>query len=132
MIIDALKNYLIASMGLDENIIANLGNPLRLYDEPVKQAAYPYAIWRRIEQKPIADDNLNAYEISITIEIVCKNTGQEAAKKAVDAIKNWAQNSRPTNPQIKIALLMCSYCDIFRAIDGRTIIGVVRLKIIAQ
>lgn len=130
--IDALKNCLFASMSQNQQITANLGNPLRLFDAPVKNAAYPYAIWRRIEQKPIAQDNGNDYEISITLEIICKNTGQKEAKNAIEAIKNWAQISRPTDSQINIALLMCTYCDIFAAIDGRTIIGVVRLKIIAQ
>ncbi|MBN8649067.1 MAG: DUF3168 domain-containing protein [Caulobacterales bacterium] len=132
MIVEALKNCLYQSMAQDNNIMANLGNPLRLYDAPVKQAAFPFAIWRRIEQKPIAQDNSDAFEISITIEIVCKNTGQEEAKKAVDAIKNWAQVTRPNIENLNIALLMCTYCDVFRAIDGRTFLGVVRLKIIAQ
>ena len=63
---------------------------------------------------------------------MCKNTGQEAAKKAVEAVAVWAQTAKPNVTGVNIAMLMCAYSDVFRAIDGRTFLGVVRLKIIAE
>ena len=132
MIIENLKSALANSMNLDENIKANLGDPIRLYEAPVKNAAFPFMVWRRIETKPIAQDYSEAFEITATLEIVCKNTGQETAKKAVEAVTNWAQSAKPTGNGVNIIMLMCAYSDVFRAIDGRTFLGVIRLKIIAQ
>ena len=89
-----------------------LGNQLRLYDAPIKHAAFPFMFWRRIETKPIAQDYSSASEITATLEIVCKNTGQEAAKKAVEAVSTWAQTAKPNVNGVNIAMLMLSLIHI--------------------
>lgn len=130
--IEEIKSAIFTSLSQNVGVTNQLGNPLRLYDAPVKHAAFPFMFWRRIETKPIAQDYSGALEITATLEIVCKNTGQEAAKKAVEAVSLWAQSAKPNAAGVNIALLMNSYSDVFRAIDGRTFLGVVRLKIIAE
>jgi Protein of unknown function (DUF3168) len=130
--IDALKNAIFNSMSQDDAIKALIGNPLRLYDPPIRHSAFPFVVWRRIETKPIAQDYSNAQEIIITLEIVSKSTGQDEAKKAVQAINKWAQSAKPIGDGVNIIMLMSAYSDVFRAIDGRTFFGVVRLKIIAE
>ncbi len=120
------------SMSEDAAIISALGEPLRLFDAPIKQAAFPFAFWRRWETRPVAADYETAQEHIATIEVHCRNTGLSEAKAAIEAIQNWAASAKPISNEIKITLLICSYADVFRAIDGRTFLGVVRLKIITE
>lgn len=128
----ATKLALEVSMQESALIVASLGNPIRLYDAPIKQAAFPFAFWRRWESKPVAADYETAQEHIATIEVHCRNVGLTEAKAAVEAIQAWAANAKPVSDDVRITLLICSYADVFRAIDGRTFLGVVRLKIITE
>ena len=120
------------SLGNDKGVQAVLGNPIRLFDAPVKQSAWPFAVWRRWESKPLGGDYDKAQEHIATLEIVCKNTGIDEARKCIEAVQNWAVNAKPSHADLNITLLMAAYADVFRAIDGRTFYGVVRLKIISE
>lgn len=126
----AVQELITNSLKSDAGIKSALGNPARIYDAPVKHALMPFAVWRRWEQKPIAGDYEGAVEYTATIEITCKNNGIDDAKSAVSAIQKWAINAKPEDEQTKIILIMTNYADVYRAIDGRTFLGVVRLKIL--
>ena len=128
----ATKQAIEASMAENTAITNTLGSPLRLFDAPIKQAAYPYAFWRRWETKPIAADFEAAQEHSATIEVHCRNVGLVEAKAAIEAIQTWAVNAKPMPVDVNITLLICTYADVFRAIDGRNFLGVVRFKIITE
>lgn len=130
--IDAIKNAIYQSMAASSQIAALLGNPLRLNDAPVRNSVFPYAIWRRFEQKPIAFDYSDAFEIYASIEISTKFNGNDEARKIVDAINKWAINAKPQATNMVIPFLMCAYSDVMRATDGRSFIGLIRLKLIAQ
>lgn len=125
-------------LALEESLKQNpivqsaLGNPIRLYDAPVKTALWPFAVWRRWETKPAGGDYGTAQEHIATLEIVCKNTGITEARRTIEAIQNWAISAKPSNNDINIVLLMTAYSDVFRAVDGRNFYGVVRLKIISE
>lgn len=121
-----------ASMAQNSAIFGALGNPLRLYDAPVKQAAFPYAIWRRWETRPIGADYETAQEHIATLEIHCRDVGVIEARKAVEAVQIWAATAKPVSNDIKITLLLSAYADVFRAVDGRTFLGLVRLKLITE
>jgi|GEM_PF-3183752 hypothetical protein len=109
-----------------------LGMPIRLYDAPVKAALWPFAVWRRWESKPAGGDYSSALEHTATLEVVCKNTGISEARKAIEAIQQWAIDAKPSNEEVNIVLLMTAYSDVFRAVDGRNFYGVIRLKIISE
>lgn len=130
--IDALKTAIYSSMANDPQIATLLGNPLRLHDAPVRNSVFPFAIWRRFEQKPISCDYSDAFELYASIEIVSKTNGNEEARKIVDAINKWAINAKPVSGELDISFLMMAYSDVMRANDGRTFIGLIRLKLIAQ
>lgn len=120
------------SMASNSDIVAALGNPLRVYDAIPKQAAFPFAYWRRWETKPVAGDFETAQEHIASLEVHCRNVGLSEAKAAIEAIQNWAASAKPNSEDIRITLIICAYADVFRAIDGRTFLGVVRLKIITE
>ena len=121
-----------ASLKQNRLVQSALGNPIRLYDAPVKTALWPFAVWRRWETKPAGGDYDKAQEHIATLEIVCKNTGISEARRAIEAIQNWAISAKPSNNKVHVALLMTAYSDVFRAVDGRNFYGVVRLKIISE
>ena len=127
-----IQDLITESLKNDAGMKSALGNPVRIYDAPVKHALMPFAIWRRWEQKPIAGDFEKAVEYTATLEVVCKNNGIDDAKRAVSAIQKWAINAKPKNENMGVALIITTYADVYRAIDGRTFLGVVKLKILAE
>lgn len=116
----------------DAGVKSALGQNVRIYEAPIKGVAMPFAAWRRFEVKPLNYESNNGFEITATLEIVCKNNGISEAKQAVFALSSWAQNAKPTAEGIKISLILVTYGDAYTAIDGRSFLGVVRLKIIAE
>jgi hypothetical protein len=116
----------------DAAVIAALGNPVRLYDASVKMGAMPFAYWRRWETRNADASDTPTEEHIATLEVVSKQTGAGEARAAVAALT--ARASRPVAEAVgaKIVLVLPVYSDVLRAVDGRTWLGIVRLKIIAE
>ena len=129
--IDAVQDAVTKSMKFHPKIKAALGNPVRIYDAPVKHALMPFAVWRRWEQRPLSGDYENAVEYTASLEIVCKYNGIDDAKAAVSALQKWAIDAKPQSDLVNIILVMTTYGDVYRAINGKSFYGVVRFKIIA-
>jgi Protein of unknown function (DUF3168) len=116
----------------DAGVIAALGNPVRIYDSPVKMAAMPFAVWRRWETRNVDASGVPTHEHIATLEVVSKQTGASEARTAVAALAARANGAVPTASEAKIVLILPVYTDVMRSADGRSWLGIVRLKIIAE
>ena len=116
----------------DSAVVAALGNPVRIYDAPVKMAAMPFAVWRRWETRNIDTSGVATHEHVATLEVVSKQTGAQEARAAVAALVARASEPVPVAVGAKIVLVLPVYSDVMRATDGRSWLGIVRLKIIAE
>jgi hypothetical protein len=128
----ACQEALEAAFKADTGVIAALGNPVRIYDAPVKMAALPFAVWRRFETRTLDSSGGITHEHIATLEVVCKQSGANEARLAVAAIAARASGPVPTAVGAKIILVLPVYSDVMRAVDGKTWLGIVRLKIIAE
>jgi Protein of unknown function (DUF3168) len=128
----ACQDALDAAFKADAGVIAALGNPVRIYDAPVKMAALPFAVWRRFETRNIDASSATTHEHIATLEVVCKQTGASEARAAVDALANRAAGPVPSAVGAKIILVLPVFSDVLRAADGKTWLGILRLKIIAE
>jgi Protein of unknown function (DUF3168) len=128
----ACQNALDELFKADAQVRAALGDPVRLYSAPVKMGAFPFAFWRRFESRPIDASDAPTQEHIATIEIVSRQTGAEEARKAVEALVQAANGSVPQGIGARIVLVLPVYSDVMRAMDGRSFVGIVRLKIIAE
>ena len=116
----------------DPSVIAALGNPVRIYDAPVKMAALPFAVWRRWETRNVDTSGVTTHEHVATLEVVSKQTGASEARTAVAALAARAAGAVPVAIGAKIVLIVPVYTDVMRSIDGRSWLGIIRLKIIAE
>lgn len=111
---------------------AALGTPPRLFDAPVKMAAYPFAMWRRWETRPIDASGTPTQEHIATLELVSRQTGTQEARLALEALAACLSGPSPPAIGAKIILALPVYSDVMRANDGRTWLGILRLKVIAE
>ena len=116
----------------DPAVQAVLGNPVRLVEAPVKLTAFPFAIWRRWESRPINASLVQSDEHIATLEVVCRQTGADIAREAVAALATCAAEAKPSIVGARIVLILPLYSDVMRSADGRSWLGLVRLKIIAD
>lgn len=128
----ACQQALDAAFRADPAVQATLGNPVRLLDAPIKLAAYPFAWWRRWETKPADAAEVRGEEHVATLEVVSRQSGVEVARAAVEALSNCATSMRPAVVGVRIILVVPLYCDVLRSTDGRSWLGIVRLKIVAE
>lgn len=116
----------------DAGVIATLGTPVRIYEAPVKMGAMPFAVWRRWETRNVDASGVATHEHVATLEVVSKQTGANEARQAVAALAARANGQVPAAIGAKIVLVLPVYTDVMRSTDGRTWLGIVRLKIIAE
>lgn len=128
----ACQQALDAVFRADPAVQAVLGNPVRLVEAPVKLAAYPFAFWRRWETKPVDASVVQSDEHIATLEVVCRQPGAEIARQAVAALATCAAAAKPNPVGARIVLILPLYSDVMRSADGRSWLGIVRLKIIAD
>ena len=128
----ACQQALEAAFKADPAVRFALGNPARIFDAPVKLAAYPFAVWRRWETRSADASGVATEEHIATLEVVCRQSGAEEARKAVAALAACASGPRPSASGARIVLVLPVYSDVMRAVDGRTWLGIVRLRIIAE
>jgi Protein of unknown function (DUF3168) len=128
----ACQNALDVVFKGDGDVIAALGSPVRIYDAPVKMGAMPFAVWRRWETRNVDTSAVATHEHIATLEVVSKQTGASEARAAVAALAARASGAVPNAIGAKIVLVLPVYTDVMRSVDGRTWLGIVRLKIIAE
>jgi hypothetical protein len=128
----ACQDALDAAFKADSGVIAALGNPVRIYDAPVKMGAMPFALWRRWETRNVDASGGVTHEHVATLELVSKQTGASEARQAVAALAVCANGPVPVAVGAKIVLVLPVYSDVMRTSDGRSWLGIVRLKIIAE
>lgn len=128
----ACQQALDALFRADPAVQAALGNPVRLLETPAKLTAYPFAFWRRWETRPADTSLVQSDEHIATLEVVCRQTGEAVAREAVAALATSANQARPEATGARIILVLPLYCDVLRSADGRSWLGIVRLKIIAD
>lgn len=116
----------------DPAVQAVLGNPVRLVEAPVKLTAFPFAVWRRWESRPIDASLMRSDEHIATLEVVCRQTGADIARQAVAALATCAAEARPNAVGARIVMILPIYSDVMRSADGRSWLGLVRLKIIVD
>ena len=128
----ACQDALDSAFKVDAGVLAALGSPVRIYDAPVKMAPLPFAVWRRWETRNVDASVVPTHEHTATLEVVCKQSGAAEARAAVAALAARANGPVPIAVGAKIVLILPVYTDVMRSSDGRSWLGIMRLKIIAE
>lgn len=123
---------LVAAARADDAVQAALGDPARLYDEPPASAAYPYATLGRMETRPLDTSEASALEHIVTLHVWSRYGGRAEALDIIGALRAALHDRALTVTGRKIVLLLAGFSDVFRAGDGITTHGVLRLRAVTE
>lgn len=128
----AFAAALVAAARADADVKAALGDPARLYDEPPASAPFPYVTLGRLETRPLDTSEAPALEHVVTLHAWSRYGGRAEALDIIGALRAALHDRALTIAGRKLVLLLAGFADVFRAGDGFTTHGVLRLRAITE
>ena len=117
---------LTAAMAGDAAVMAVLGDPVRLFAERSRSAAYPHASWGRSETLARDADDVTLIEHRLTLEIWCRDSDAHAI---TGQLREALRGLDPELPDPwTLVLLAPAYSDVFATRDRRVKRGIIRLR----
>lgn len=125
----ALQKALIAALSGDPGVTALLGDPARIFDEPPPDAVFPYATIGRIETQANGAAAYDGLEHAILLHVWSRYGGRAETQAILAAFRAALDDCVLSLEGRRVTLCLVTLVDAFRAGDGRTTQGVLRLKI---
>ena len=116
----------------DAEVKALLGDPVRFHDEPPNDPVFPYATLGRVETQPADSSDVEALEHAVTLHVWSRYGGRAEALDIVGALRAVLHDADLAIAGRRLVLLRAVFTDVFRAGDGRTTHGVLRLRAITE
>jgi Protein of unknown function (DUF3168) len=107
---------------------AVLGDPARVYDDPPPEPVFPYVTLGRVESRGADAANVDAIEHALTLHVWSRYGGRAEALDVIAALRSALHNAPLSVSGRTLVFLFASFADVFRAGDGRTTHGVLRLR----
>ena len=117
---------LTTAMAGDAAVMAVLGDPVRIFAERSRSAAYPHASWGRSETLARDADDVTLIEHRLTLEIWCRDSDAHAI---TGQLREALRGLDPDLPAPwTLVLLAPAYSDVFATRDRRVKRGIIRLR----
>lgn len=116
----------------DAGVKALLGDPARLYDEPPADVVFPYVTLGRVESRPVDASAVEAQEHFITLHVWSRYGGRAEALDVIGALRAVLHSAALGVTGRRLVLIFAQFSDVFRAGDGRTTHGVLRLRAVTE
>ena len=117
---------LTTAMAGDAAVMAVLGDPVRIFTERSRSAAYPHASWGRSETLARDADDVTLIEHRLTLEIWCRDSDAHAI---TGQLREALRGLDPDLPAPwTLVLLAPAYSDVFATRDRRVKRGIIRLR----
>ena len=126
--LSSLQTGLIAHIQSLPNLIELLGSPVRIYDHLPPEPSYPYISLGHCQASQIGGLATDVTEIVTTLSIVSRFCGSEEVKSIVAALRLSLDQTDLSLIDQHLVSLRVSFVDVFRAADGRTYYGLMRLR----
>lgn len=110
------------------DVIARLGDPPRVYDEPPPDPIFPYVTLGRVESRPADCVMSAAHEYVLTLHVWSRYGGRQEALEVVASLRAALHDAPISVPDHELIFLFAAFADVFRSGDGRTTHGVLRLR----
>ena len=109
-----------------------LGEPPRLYDNPPEDPVFPYLTYGPMRSEDIGGDESPLTAHAISLHIWSRYRGRAEIMACLSAVAGAleGENLQLTDAHLVSANIV--YIDSFRAPDGRTLHGLIRMKITTQ
>lgn len=128
----ALQGALIGKLKADAALIALLGSPARVHDQPPGDRVWPYLMLGRSETRPFGGTGGEGLEHAVTLTAVSMFGGSEEAKAVIAAVRACLHNADLVLDGHRLVNLRVTYCDVFKAADWRFTYGVARLRAVTE
>lgn len=125
----ALQKALIDTLSAAESVQALLGDPVRIFDETPSDVVFPYSTIGRIETGANGASAHDGLQHAITLHVWSRYGGRAEAQAILGAFRAVLDDAGVSVEDRRITLCLVTLVDAFRAGDGRTTQGVLRLKI---
>jgi hypothetical protein len=127
----ALVGGVLARLQGEGALQAWLGSPARVHEAPPAKPTYPYLTVSRTQSRPSPWEGGGA-ELTLTVTAVCRYGGAEEARGVTGAVRRVLEASPPAPEGHRLIDLRAVYADVFAARDGRSTLGVLRLRAVTE
>ncbi len=128
----ALQQALLTKLRANPDLVALLGTPPRVYDEPPTDPVYPYVSLGRSETRPWGGLDSEGLEHVLSLTVVSVFGGSEEAKAVMALVRLSLHGASLTLDGHRLINLRVTYADLFRAADWRSTYGVLRLRAVTE
>ena len=128
----AVQTALISALRGHTEVQAALGSPARVYDMPPGEVTFPFAILERAEARPWGGGPDEGHEHSLSLHVWSRYGGARECKTILAAMQTALHDQPLTLSGHRLVNLRVTYSDCFRAPDGRTHHGVLRLRAVTE
>ena len=132
----SIERALMAAMrtaaAADASVRALLGDPARLYDDHPPDPVFPYVTIGRVDSKPLEAAASRGFEHAVTLHVWSRYGGRAEALDALDAMRGALHDQALSVAGANLILLSATFTDVFRAGDGRTTHGVLRMRAVTE
>lgn len=125
----ALQKALIETLSANAPVKTLLGDPARIFDEIPPGAVFPYANIGRIETQANGAAAHDGLAHAVTLHVWSRYGGRAEAQALLAAFRAALDDTALNVDGRRVTLCLVTLVDAFRAGDGRTTQGVLRLKI---
>lgn len=127
----ALARALIAHLKDDGALQALLGDPVRIWDQPPEDAAFPHLLVGRNESRPVAADG-GGVEHRLTLTCASRFAGMEEARAVAAAVRARLADARIAADGVRTVSLGVVFADVFRSPDLRRAWAVMRVRAVTE
>jgi len=127
----ALAGALIAHLKDDGALRALLGDPVRIWDQPPEEAAFPHLLVGRNESRPVAADG-GGVEHRLTLTCASRFAGMEEARAVAAAVRARLADARIAADGVRTVSLGVVFADVFRSPDLKRAWAVMRVRAVTE
>ena len=128
----ALAKSLHTALSGDIGVTNLLGNPARLYDHAPEDPVYPYLTYGPMRSEDKGGDDAPLTTHSLSLHVWSRYEGRAEILKCLSAVTGVIEGGTIAMSGGKIIRANVLYTDNFRAADGRTLHGLLRLSITTE
>ncbi len=124
----SLHNRLSTDLGVQ----SELGSEARLYDFAPDDPVFPYLTYGSMRSDDISGDDCTLYEHTLSLHIWSRYAGRAEILSAIAAVSHAITKAPLVLASGECVSARVVFTDHFRAPDGRTLHGIVRLIVVTQ
>ena len=127
----ALQKALIAHLRADGALQALLGDPVRIWDQAPRGAAYPHLLVGRSESRPVEAEGCGV-EHQFSLRCASRFEGTEEAKAVCAAVRAAVHEAPLEADGVRAVSIRATYADVFRSSDHKRTWGVIRIRAVTE